>query len=117
MEVPSASEWEAKELGTEFIHDLVLPILERHSVRDMKVYRWEDHSKINQVILDVAVWEIGSQFGPFKKGMKKAQKVTSSSDPRRKVMYRDVTRPTYLWMRNRFDQLRGWVDEVANDLT
>ena len=55
MEIPSASEGEAKELGIEFIHDLVYPILEKDSDRDVRVYRWEDHSKINQVILDVAV--------------------------------------------------------------
>ncbi|RBR07087.1 uncharacterized protein FIESC28_10833 [Fusarium coffeatum] len=116
MEIPSASEGEAKELGIEFIHDLVFPILEKDSDGDEKVYRWEDHSKINQVILDVAVWEIGSEFGPFKKGMKKAQKITSSSYPKRKVMYRDVTRPTYLWMRTRFDDIRGWVDEVEKDI-
>jgi hypothetical protein len=117
IKVHTESEGETEELGTNFIRDLVLPILDRDSDRDTKVYRWEDHSKINQVILDVAVWEIGSEFGPFKKGMKKAQKVASSSDPRRKVMYRDVTRPTYLWMRTSFDQMRGWVDEVAKDLT
>ena len=116
MQVPSASEGESKELGVEFIHELVFPILERDSTRDMKVYRWEDHSKIKQVILDFAVWEIGSEFGPFKKGMKKAEKVTSSSDPKRKVMYRDVTRPTYLWMGTRFDDIRGWVGEVEKDL-
>jgi len=117
IETPSAREVEAKELGTKFISDLVLPILERDYDRDIKDYRWEDHSKINQVIVNVAVWEIGSEFGPFKKGMKKSQKITSSSDSRRKVMYRDVTRPTYLWMRTSFDQMREWVDEVAKDLT
>lgn len=83
----------------------------------MKAYRWEDHSKINQVIVNVDVWEIGSKFGKFKKGMKKAEKITSSSDPRRKVLYRDITRPTFLWLGDSFDALRGWVDEAAKDLT
>ena len=116
MEIPSASKEEAKELGTEFIHDLVLPILDKDSDRDEKVFRWEDHSKINQVMLDAAEWEIGSECRPFKKGMKKAQKITSSSDPKRKVMYRDVTCPTYQWMGMYFDDKRRWADEVEKDL-
>ncbi|RFN51905.1 hypothetical protein FIE12Z_3866 [Fusarium flagelliforme] len=117
IELPSRSSEKNKEVGNKFICDLVPPILERDSDHDMKIYRWEDHSKIKQVILGIDVWEIGSKLGPFKKGMLKAQKVTSSSDPRRKVMYRDITRPTFLWMGDIFDRVREWVDEVTKDLT
>jgi hypothetical protein len=106
----------SEEIGPDFIRHLVIPILERDSDISTKDYCWEDHSKINQVIVDVSLWEIGSKFGKAKRGMKKAEKITAPSNPKRKVLYRDITRPTYLWLRDSIERICEWADRAAKDL-
>ncbi|KAM0405719.1 hypothetical protein ACHAQC_000807 [Fusarium culmorum] len=105
-----------EETGPEFLRHLILPILERDSDDKTRDYQWEDHSKFCRLTMGVSIWEVGSKLGKAKKGMKKAEKISSASNPKRNVMYRDITRSECLWLRGTMNEMEEWVDKVAKDL-
>ncbi|XEU99744.1 hypothetical protein FSHL1_005031 [Fusarium sambucinum] len=107
---------EDEEEGPEFLRQLVLPILNRDSDDNKGDYQWEDHSKFNRLTMGVTVWEVGSKLGKAKKGLKKAQKIASASNSKRTVMYREITRPLYLWLRGDLNKMEEWVNKIAKNL-
>ncbi|RGP81743.1 hypothetical protein FLONG3_128 [Fusarium longipes] len=104
-----------KEKEVEFLRHLVTPILERDPDIDTKDYRWEHHSKLHRLTIDVEEWDIGSDLGKAKKGLKKAEYFTASSNPKRKVMYRDVTNFNRVWLRGSLDEMCDWAERASKD--
>ncbi|CEI66086.1 hypothetical protein FVEN_g4504 [Fusarium venenatum] len=105
-----------EEEGPEFLRQLVLPILNRDSDDNKGDYQWGEYSKFNRLTMGVSVWEVGSKLGKAKKGIKKAQKITSASNSKRTVMYRAITRPVYMWLRGDLNEMEEWVNKIAKDL-
>ncbi|WXC42770.1 hypothetical protein QX201_002548 [Fusarium graminearum] len=105
-----------EETGPGFLRHLTLPILERGSDDKTRDYKWEDHSKFSRLTMGFSVWEVGSKLGKAKKGIKKAEKISSTSNSKRKVMYRDITHHECRWLRGTMNEMEEWVDKVAKDL-
>ncbi|OBS28303.1 hypothetical protein FPOA_02244 [Fusarium poae] len=104
-----------EEKGPEFLRQLVLPILDRDS-NDKGDYQWEDSSKFSRLTMGVSVWEVGSKLGKAIKGMKNAEIITSASNSKKTVMYREIPSPMHLWLRGSLNEMKDWVNKVAKDL-
>ncbi|KAF5664461.1 hypothetical protein FHETE_7052 [Fusarium heterosporum] len=105
---------ECHEQSKEFVTNVAHGVLERNLDSDVKAFKWEEHSTIQHVRIDYIVWELGSKLGKAKKGMKKANKFTVASKPKREVMYREITDHMRKPMDYGLDPT--WMNRVAKDL-
>ncbi|KAF4969092.1 hypothetical protein FSARC_3615 [Fusarium sarcochroum] len=92
-----------------------------HSIdKNAGKFNWEDHSNIKRVYIDHMVYELGSKFGKPQKGMKKAEKFTTTlSGPfkqKREVLYRDIMGYVHAPIESGFDPKCEWINKVEKDL-
>ncbi|RGP71694.1 proline iminopeptidase [Fusarium longipes] len=78
--------------------------------------RWEDICKLKRITVNCQTYEVASKFGKGGKGISKPEKFTLPSDPKRFVLFRDITGLGPRWIHVGFDPTLSWVEKVSKDL-
>ncbi|KAF4465876.1 RNI [Fusarium albosuccineum] len=104
------------EPGFNVLRGILKGFLSRAGGDDKGKFVWEDHCNLKRVSVSYRTWDVASEFGKPQKGMKKAEKMESDGDGKRRVLYRDITGTFPRYIHVGYDPGFEWVEKVAKDM-
>ncbi|KAM0552364.1 hypothetical protein ACHAPJ_007924 [Fusarium lateritium] len=83
------------------------------TVTDSGKFVWEEHFKLNRVIVGFTTWEIASKFGKREKRRGQLRKACSPHDQEKKVEFRENLGPAYV--SEGHDPEHKWIKSIAEE--
>jgi hypothetical protein len=102
--------------GHNIITSILKAFLSRADSDSSEKFVWEDHYKLRRVSLSWKTWDIASNFGKGKKGMKKPEILKALEDGNREVLFRDITGSFPNGINVGYDPNHEWVEKVAKEI-
>ncbi|KAM6525148.1 hypothetical protein FALCPG4_010708 [Fusarium falciforme] len=102
--------------GFNILRGVLQGFMSRASNSDDNKFVWEEHYKLKRVSVNYRAWIVASKFGKLKKGMKKEEKMKSSGDGKREVLYRDISGTFLRYIHVGYDPGFEWVEKVSKDM-
>ncbi|KAM6515042.1 hypothetical protein FSOLCH5_009279 [Fusarium solani] len=107
---------EEKIPGSNILRGILQGFMSRASNSDDNKFVWEEHYKLKRVSVTYRAWIVASKFGKLEKGMKKEEKMKSSGDGKREVLYRDISGTFLRYIHVGYDPGFEWVEKVSKDM-
>ncbi|EKJ69684.1 hypothetical protein FPSE_10098 [Fusarium pseudograminearum CS3096] len=98
------------------LHSVLKGFLCRSHSGDAGQLKWEEICKLRFVTVNCQIYEIASKFGKGGKGIGKPEKFTVPGNPKREVMFRNITGTGPTTLHVGFDPTFQWVEKVSKDL-
>ncbi|KAJ4259002.1 hypothetical protein NW762_008090 [Fusarium torreyae] len=83
------------------------------TVTDRGKFVWEEHFKLNRVIVGFTTWEVASKFGKREKRRGQLRKACSPHDQEKKVEFRENLGPGYV--SDGHDPEHKWIKSIAKE--
>lgn len=90
--------------------------LSSHSSTSGGSFAWEDLFSLKSISVGLPTWEIASQLGKPRKGMKEPVWISDSICEEQRVGCRDITATLYQCMRSEESRQFEWIDAVATGI-
>ncbi|KAF4974211.1 hypothetical protein FZEAL_8849 [Fusarium zealandicum] len=95
---------------------IIQGFLSRGGWRGVGKFVWEDNYKLRRLVFHQEMWDIGSAFHTFQRGMKKAQKRRSDDDEECEVLIRDISSTLNKGIHIGYDPDFKWVEMAAKGI-
>ncbi|KAF2674304.1 hypothetical protein BT63DRAFT_435437 [Microthyrium microscopicum] len=101
--------------GFNLLEGIINGFLSHDNGKTAEKFKWEDSHKLKYICAFYQTWEIASEFGKAKKGIKEAIMITNAVTGN-KVMIREVSEINPFRIRVGYKNDNTWIDQVVEDL-